>query len=150
MESAAIMVIPCYNEATRLQVSTFKAFICMRPAVRFLFVDDGSTDRTWQVLEGCIRTIPSTLPSITMLRTEARLRPYVRGSCAPLRPVQSMWAIGTPISRRPSTRSWPSVNSWRPTLISRWSSGRGAAAGARDRAPCPAPLPGASSRRRLL
>ena len=90
MESAAIMVIPCYNEATRLQVSTFKAFICMRPAVRFLFVDDGSTDRTWQVLEGCIRTIPSTLPSITMLRTEARLRPYVRGSCAPLRPVQSM------------------------------------------------------------
>ena len=52
MESPAIMVIPCYNEATRLQVSTFKAFICMRPAVRFLFVDDGSTDRTWQVLEG--------------------------------------------------------------------------------------------------
>jgi glycosyltransferase involved in cell wall biosynthesis len=52
MESPAIMVIPCYNEAMRLPVSTFKAFICTRPAVRFLFVDDGSTDGTWQVLEG--------------------------------------------------------------------------------------------------
>jgi glycosyltransferase involved in cell wall biosynthesis len=52
MESPAIVVIPCYNEATRLQVATFKAFSCMWPAVRFLFVDDGSTDRTWRVLEG--------------------------------------------------------------------------------------------------
>jgi len=52
MESLAIIVIPCYNEATRLQVSTFKAFTCTWPAVRFLFVDDASTDRTRQVLEG--------------------------------------------------------------------------------------------------
>jgi dolichyl-phosphate beta-glucosyltransferase len=52
MESPAVIVIPCYNEATRLQVSKFKAFACARPAVRFLFVDDGSTDRTWQILEG--------------------------------------------------------------------------------------------------
>jgi glycosyltransferase involved in cell wall biosynthesis len=52
MESPTIIVIPCYNEAARLQVSTFRAFACTRPAVQFLFVDDGSTDRTWQVLEG--------------------------------------------------------------------------------------------------
>ena len=50
MESPTMIVIPCYNEATRLQVSTFKAFACTRPVVQFLFVDDGSTDRTWQVL----------------------------------------------------------------------------------------------------
>jgi len=52
MDSAVILVIPCYNEVTRLPVSKFTAFACTRPAVRFLFVDDGSTDRTWQVLEG--------------------------------------------------------------------------------------------------
>ena len=52
MESPAIIVIPCYNEATRLQVSKFKAFSCATPAVRFLFVNDGSTDRTAWVLEG--------------------------------------------------------------------------------------------------
>jgi dolichyl-phosphate beta-glucosyltransferase len=52
MDLPVILVIPCYNEATRLPVSKFTAFACTRPAVRFLFVDDGSTDRTWQVLEG--------------------------------------------------------------------------------------------------
>jgi dolichyl-phosphate beta-glucosyltransferase len=52
MGSPAIIIIPCYNEATRLQVSTFKAFACTRPAIRFLFVNDGSTDRTGWVLEG--------------------------------------------------------------------------------------------------
>jgi glycosyltransferase involved in cell wall biosynthesis len=58
MESPAIVVIPCYNEATRLQVSTFKAFVCTKPAVRFLFVDDGSTDRTWRMLEGLHQEAP--------------------------------------------------------------------------------------------
>ena len=52
MEPPAIIVIPCYNEATRLQVSKFKTFSCAKPAIRFLFVNDGSTDRTGLVLEG--------------------------------------------------------------------------------------------------
>jgi dolichyl-phosphate beta-glucosyltransferase len=52
MDPPVILVIPCYNEATRLPVSKFTAFAYTRPAVRFLFVDDGSTDKTWQVLEG--------------------------------------------------------------------------------------------------
>src|SRR5215468_1379489 len=52
MGSPAIVVIPCYNEATRLQGSTFKAFACATPAIRFLFVNDGSTDRTGWMLEG--------------------------------------------------------------------------------------------------
>jgi len=52
MGSPAILVIPCYNEATRLQVSKFKAFACAEPAVQFLFVNDGSTDSTGCVLEG--------------------------------------------------------------------------------------------------
>lgn len=50
--SSATIVIPCYNEAERLQIHTFQAFSCERHAIRFLFVDDGSTDSTWQVLEG--------------------------------------------------------------------------------------------------
>ena len=58
MESPAIIVIPCYNEAQRLRVLQFKAFSCTRPAVRFLFVDDGSTDGTWRVLEGLHREDP--------------------------------------------------------------------------------------------
>jgi dolichyl-phosphate beta-glucosyltransferase len=52
MGSSAIIVIPCYNEAARLPVHQFKAFAGAGHAVQFLFVDDGSTDGTWPVLEG--------------------------------------------------------------------------------------------------
>jgi len=45
------VVIPCFNEAARLDVATVGAAIDERPDWRFLFVDDGSTDNTDKVLE---------------------------------------------------------------------------------------------------
>lgn len=45
-----IVVVPCYNEAHRLPVDTFQSFASRVRTVRFLFVDDGSTDATLQVL----------------------------------------------------------------------------------------------------
>ena len=45
-----VVVVPCYNEAERLDVETFKAYAAGAPSVRFLFVNDGSTDRTSEVL----------------------------------------------------------------------------------------------------
>jgi glycosyltransferase involved in cell wall biosynthesis len=49
--SSVIIVIPCYNEAARLQVQTFKAFTCGQHVLRFLFINDGSTDDTGKVLQ---------------------------------------------------------------------------------------------------
>jgi glycosyltransferase involved in cell wall biosynthesis len=49
--SSAIIVIPCYNEAQRLQIHKFKDDACEGHAQRFLFVNDGSTDGTLQVLQ---------------------------------------------------------------------------------------------------
>ena len=49
--SSVIIVVPCYNEAARLQVQTFKAFTCEQHFLRFLFVNDGSIDDTWKVLQ---------------------------------------------------------------------------------------------------
>jgi glycosyltransferase involved in cell wall biosynthesis len=49
--SSSIIVIPCYNEAQRLQIHTFKTFVCARHTQRFLFVNDGSTDDTLSVLK---------------------------------------------------------------------------------------------------
>jgi dolichyl-phosphate beta-glucosyltransferase len=46
-----IIVVPCYNEANRLNTQAFKAFTHHKYRVRFLFVDDGSTDETWNVLQ---------------------------------------------------------------------------------------------------
>jgi dolichyl-phosphate beta-glucosyltransferase len=49
--ASVTIVIPCYNEAERLQVPRFQAFTCARHLLRFLFVNDGSTDGTGKILE---------------------------------------------------------------------------------------------------
>jgi dolichyl-phosphate beta-glucosyltransferase len=45
------IVIPCYNEAERLKRATFEAFFESNSDVLFIFVNDGSKDRTLPVLE---------------------------------------------------------------------------------------------------
>jgi dolichyl-phosphate beta-glucosyltransferase len=44
------VVIPCYNEASRLPADDFVAFLQSSPEVNFCLVDDGSTDGTWEAL----------------------------------------------------------------------------------------------------
>jgi glycosyltransferase involved in cell wall biosynthesis len=44
------VVIPCYNEAKRLDTKSFLTTLEDQPELSFLFVDDGSTDGTLQVL----------------------------------------------------------------------------------------------------
>lgn len=44
------IVVPCYNEAARLDADAFVQFAAEHPSVRFVFVDDGSTDTTRETL----------------------------------------------------------------------------------------------------
>jgi dolichyl-phosphate beta-glucosyltransferase len=46
-----IVVVPCFNEAARLDLQAFGNFLERTPDVTLLFVDDGSTDDTPLVLE---------------------------------------------------------------------------------------------------
>lgn len=50
MTSSICIVIPCYNEATRFDKNAFEDFY-HRSDVFFYFVNDGSTDDTWSLLE---------------------------------------------------------------------------------------------------
>ncbi len=45
------VVVPCYNEAKRLQPAVFEPFMAMSARFRLLFVDDGSKDETRRVLK---------------------------------------------------------------------------------------------------
>ena len=45
-----VLVVPCYNEAARLDPSAFRATFGSSRAVRFCFVNDGSRDGTLDVL----------------------------------------------------------------------------------------------------
>jgi len=53
------VVVPCYNEEDRLREEEFVRYLS-RPdtAVRLLFVDDGSSDGTVQVLERIVKAAP--------------------------------------------------------------------------------------------
>ncbi len=48
--SKTILIIPCYNEAARLDCEALTAFAAANPAISLLAVDDGSTDDTGKLL----------------------------------------------------------------------------------------------------
>lgn len=48
--SKACIVVPCYNEADRLEINKFLGFIKKNNNIHFLFVDDGSQDKTSELL----------------------------------------------------------------------------------------------------
>lgn len=45
------IVVPCFNEASRLPAKTYLEFLDTGVDIRFLFVDDGSVDDTYGVLQ---------------------------------------------------------------------------------------------------
>jgi glycosyltransferase involved in cell wall biosynthesis len=50
MEDDLAIVIPCYNEANRLPVIQFERFLPQNPKIFIFFVNDGSQDKTKEVL----------------------------------------------------------------------------------------------------
>ena len=46
-----LIVVPCYNEQKRINQVYWKNIILNNPSVRFIFVDDGSTDETLSIIE---------------------------------------------------------------------------------------------------
>lgn len=57
----SIIVVPCYNEARRLNTRAFTRFRSSGHWVEFLFVNDGSSDETLEVLHRVQRESPDTI-----------------------------------------------------------------------------------------
>ena len=49
--SECAIIVPCYNEARRLDLEQFSRFIEQHPEFLFLFVNDGSSDNTGKLLK---------------------------------------------------------------------------------------------------
>jgi glycosyltransferase involved in cell wall biosynthesis len=54
------LVVPCYNEAARLDPEAFLTFLRTHPGVQLVFVDDGSSDGTGDVLARMRAAVPDT------------------------------------------------------------------------------------------
>ncbi len=62
-----VIVVPCYNEAARLDVERFAAFASAQEQASLLFVDDGSLDETGRVLAALAARAPDRM---AVLRVE--------------------------------------------------------------------------------
>jgi glycosyltransferase involved in cell wall biosynthesis len=68
MTARATIVVPCYNEARRLLPAEFLHFAGQVGWVRFLFVDDGSTDDTGSILRELCAASPERFELISLPR----------------------------------------------------------------------------------
>ena len=62
------IIIPCYNEADRLDANKFTEYLLQNTHVHFYFIDDGSTDNTIIILNEIISKFSN---NVTILRNES-------------------------------------------------------------------------------
>ena len=60
------MIIPCFNEATRLPTDVFMAYLHRVEMVRVCFVNDGSRDNTRAVLESLHQQLPAQIEVLNL------------------------------------------------------------------------------------
>jgi glycosyltransferase involved in cell wall biosynthesis len=73
------LVVPCYDEAARLDRAAFERFAKARPDVGFVFVDDGSRDATAALLESLAAALPGQADVLRLERNSGKAEAVRRG-----------------------------------------------------------------------
>lgn len=77
--TAVTVVVPCYNEAKRLNVAAFFDFMRQQPETHLLFVNDGSKDDTLLVLAEIQAALPGRVDIIDLLQNSGKAEAVRRG-----------------------------------------------------------------------
>lgn len=101
-----VIVIPCYNEAQRLEPTPFVSFLAGHPGITFLFVDDGSTDNSSEKLEEISRLAGGSSEVLKLDENSGKAEAVRRGMLAALAREPShigYWDgdLATPLSQIP-------------------------------------------------
>lgn len=78
----AIIIVPCYNEAQRLDARSFQDFTCPSHDVTFLFVNDGSTDSTLGLLNSLKDSNPLKFTILNFTRNSGKAEAVRHGFLA--------------------------------------------------------------------
>lgn len=73
------IVIPCYNEAERLKKHEYFSFLQQVPDADFCFVNDGSRDRSEEVLQEMRRNIPGRIEVVSYTDNQGKAEAVRRG-----------------------------------------------------------------------
>jgi glycosyltransferase involved in cell wall biosynthesis len=73
------VVVPCYNEASRLEPNAFLQALARDPALAFVMVDDGSSDRTAAVLRSLAENAPEHVDVVVLERNVGKAEAVRRG-----------------------------------------------------------------------
>jgi dolichyl-phosphate beta-glucosyltransferase len=78
----ATIIVPCYNEEDRLQLAAFRSFATPSHEIRFLFVNDGSTDKTAALLEDLRSSDPSKFAVLQLQQNSGKAEAVRQGILA--------------------------------------------------------------------
>ncbi|MGH7628752.1 MAG: glycosyltransferase [Gemmatimonadales bacterium] len=79
--NGTVIIVPCYNEAARIDTERFAAFAAGEGAA-LLFVDDGSTDATRRVLEALAARAPDSMRVLGLDRNGGKANAVRAGALA--------------------------------------------------------------------
>ena len=93
-----VVVVPCYNEASRLRESDFTSFLSTNTAaLRLVFVDDGSSDDTLSVLRricACTHATSAVAEILALDANEGKAEAVRRGMLHALHTFPECSAVG--------------------------------------------------------
>jgi len=76
------LVVPCFNEASRLPAAAFRAYLEQHPGVAFCFVNDGSRDATDSVLQRLREAAPDRVMVETLAQNRGKAEAVRHGMLA--------------------------------------------------------------------
>jgi glycosyltransferase involved in cell wall biosynthesis len=76
---SVVVVVPCFNEAARLDLVAFRESLARDTGIAYVFVDDGSTDATAEVLARFAGEHPEQVEVLRMERNSGKAEAVRRG-----------------------------------------------------------------------
>lgn len=101
-----VIVVPCYNEAQRLDVQAFARFAAEDTSVDFLLVNDGSSDTTLELLEDLHQRNPGRFGFLHLAKNGGKAEAVRRGMLSAISdgaPLVGFWDadLATPLAEIP-------------------------------------------------